>query len=142
MATENDNKIKTLLTAIETKREQLGVKPKAAWKTNGVVNVSGTPTNINTINSIDKCVKLASSILREQLSFKEACKLLEVHEKESEDFLLYNDLLSDIKLKVQIIKWDEEKKKLSQMEDKLKDLRSVDLKTEDDLANIAKNLGI
>lgn len=142
MATENDNKIKALLQAIETKRTQLGTKPKAVWKTNGVITISGIPTNINTVTSVDKCAKLAASILMDTKYIKEACKFLGLEEASNEDHMAYNDMLDDLKLRVQMIKWDEEKKNLTHMESKLKDLRSVDLKTEDDLAKISKTLGI
>jgi len=137
MANDNDKKIKDLLTAIETKRKALGSKPKAQWKTNGVLE----STNINTINSLDKCVFLASRLLQERSVTKEACEFLGVPQQDSERSSWINDALDDVKLRTQIIKWEAEKKKLQAMESKLKDLRSEDAKTADALADIASALG-
>ena len=39
MSNENDIKIKSLLKTIEEKRNQLGTKPKVAWKTNGIIKL-------------------------------------------------------------------------------------------------------
>jgi hypothetical protein len=137
MANENDTKIKTLLKAIEDKKEKLGSKPKAAWKTNGVVKTETVTTNINTINSISVCIELASSLMQKKLATKSACEFLGIEYKEDD---AVSDSLSDLKLRCQIINWDLEKKKLQEMESKLKDLRSLDAKTEDSLSEIANLL--
>jgi len=140
MANENDVKIKTLLEAIEAKKIEMGSKPKSQWKTNGQIGES--KVNINTINSIEKCIYLCAEVLQQKSCYSEACLALGVQEKESTAIDLINDTIHDLKLKVSIIQWDLEKKKLSSMEEKLKDLRSQDLKTEDALADIKSNLGL
>ncbi len=48
----------------------------------------------------------------------------------------------DLKVRVQMIQWDAEKKKLTAMENHLKALRSEDAKTEDALEDITKTLGL
>lgn len=129
----NDEKIKNLLSEIENKHKSLGQKPASgSWKTNGVIN----GTNINTINSIDKCVAILTDILAKSNSIKEACKLLGIDD--SVYIAEYNDACSDITKRASVIKWDLESKKLKILEEKLKDLRSQDLKTEDALSDIAK----
>ena len=134
MATQNDEKIKTLLQSIETKKTQMGQKPKATWLTNGVIE----ERNINTITTIDVCVSLASQLISKQDSQTKACEFLGVTVKDCSNEITY--ALSDLKLRVQMIQWDAEKKKLTALEKQLKDLRSEDLKTEDALADITKSL--
>lgn len=134
MQSSNDSKIKALLQSIEIKKEQLGVKPKAIWETNGVIN----GRNINTLNRIDYCVLLASELISKKESYEGACTFLGV---ECRDLMKgIDDALHDVKLRVQMIKWEEEKNKLSNMEKQLKDLRSEDLKTADTLSSIEKDL--
>jgi hypothetical protein len=135
MASSNDAKIKALLQSIETKKEQLGTKPKGVWETNCVIN----GRNLHTLNTIEVCVTLASELLGQKGLYGQACTFLGV---QAGDLMKgIDDALADIKLRVRMIKWDEEKKKLSAMEKQLKDLRSEDLKTEDALASFEKELG-
>lgn len=139
----NDDKIKGLLTEINSKKKGLGEKPKALWKSNGLLKVgTADGVNINTINSTDKCIKIAAAILLEKSFCTEACKALELPEQDSQQAVVLNDWLDDIKLRVKMIVWDAEKKKLAGLEKKLKDLRSSDAKTEDALAGISKDLGL
>ncbi len=98
--------------------------------------------NLNTVNSTDRCIKLAAHILLEKSHYTEACKLLELPEKDSTQVSALNNALDDIKLRTKMVVWDDEKKKLEGLEKKLKDLRSTDAKTEDALADISKNLGL
>ena len=137
MSNENDIKIKSLLKTIEEKRNQLGTKPKVAWKTNGIIKLENATYNINTINSIELCIEIAANLIKNRSAIKEAHLFLEVEYKEDDSI---SDTLSDIKLRANIIRWDIEKKKLQAMESKLKDLRSVDAKTEDALSEIAGSL--
>ena len=134
---KNDDKIKKLLSEIEAKRKALGSKPRAIWKTNGVL----LGTNINTINSTAKCIELAAQFVWDKYRYIEACKFLELPAQNSEEKISFlNDALDDIKLRCQMVLWDIEKKKLEAMENRLKDLRSEDAKTEDALADIEKSL--
>lgn len=134
MANQNDNKIKELLKSIEQKKEKMGAKPKPSWKTNGIV----AERNINTINSVDVCVELASQLIGKKESYDKACDFLGVKKESNTDI---DDSLSDLKVRVQIIQWDIEKRKLNAMELQLKNLRSEDAKTEDELDDIVKALG-
>jgi hypothetical protein len=134
MSTQNDAKIKALLQSIEQKKEQMGSKPKPVWQTNGVIE----ERNINTINSIDVCVEIASKIIGKKQAYISACSFLGVAAEDYGGDI--DDALLDLKLRVKIIQWDTEKKKLSALEKQLKDLRSEDLRTEDALADITKDL--
>ena len=133
MANQNDDKIKALLQSIEDKKSKMGTKPRAVWQTNGVIGEK----NLNTISSIDVCVELAAQLMGRRDSIAEACRYLGV----SRDVKDIEEALADLKLRVQIIQWDLEKKKLTVMESKLKELRSEDLRTADALDEISKDLG-
>jgi hypothetical protein len=137
---KNDDKIKALLIDIDKKKKEMGEKPRASWKTNGILRVSGDEANINTVNSTDRLVELTAKLLSEKANYSEACQFLGLQEKTSSKVSLINDTLEDVKLRTQMVLWDIEKKKLDVMERKLKDLRSEDAKTEDALADIAKEL--
>ena len=137
MANENDKKIKDLLAAIDKKRKALGIKPKFHLKTNGII----AGTNINTVNSIDKCIALAAGLLQEKSSIDAARQYLGIPEEKNDEFsTTITNGLEDLKLRVQVINWEVEKKKLQGMENKLKDLRSNDAKTEDALNDLASLL--
>jgi hypothetical protein len=136
MANDNDKKIKELLAAVEKKRKELGTKPRLHLKTNGLIE----GTNINTINTLDKCVVLAAKLMQEQSFTQEACRVLGVPEQNTERVTMLRNCLDDLKLRTEVIQWEAEKKKLQAMERKLKDLRSEDAKTQDALADIASML--
>lgn len=128
----NDQRIKDLLLAIDKKKKEMGVKPRASWKSNGLIKVGDGHVNLNTLNTLSACCSVAACLIRETLSLKEASEFLDVEcPKPNEDYL------EDLKSKVSILKWDAEKKKLDVMESKLKDLRSGDAKTADAISEIA-----
>ena len=139
MASANDAKIKTLLQTIEQKKAQMGTKPRAVWKTNGVIEEK----NINTINGLDDCITLTAKLINRKEAHEKACEFLGVSAADFRGYsrLATDDALDDLKLRVKMIQWDSEKKKLTALENQLKNLRSEDLKTEDALADIVKDLG-
>jgi hypothetical protein len=137
MASTNDAKIKALLESIEQKKSQLGTKPRAVWRTNGVIEEK----NINTITSIETCISLVSQLIGKKDSHKKACEFLQVYPGVAYFGTEIDDALADLKLRVEMLLWDVEKKKLGALEKQLKDLRSEDAKTEDALAAITKDLG-
>jgi hypothetical protein len=137
----NDTKIKTLLQTIENKNKEIGERPKAHWETNGVLPVANG-ININTINSVDRCIEIAAQLIMQKGSYEQACIFLGIKDTNSLGINLLNEYLNDLKLKVKIIQWDTEKKKIQAFEKKLKDLRSEDLKTEEILSDIASDLDL
>lgn len=135
MANKNDEQIRRLLSSIEEKKIQIGTKPKATWLTNGVIE----ERNINTITSISDCVAIVSKLLGKKEDCVNACKFLGILE-ELDYIQEIDNSLSDLQLRTQMIKWDIEKKKLNVLETQLKNLRSADAKTEDELESIVKTL--
>jgi tRNA(Phe) wybutosine-synthesizing methylase Tyw3 len=98
--------------------------------------------NINTINSVDRCIEIAAQLIMQKGLHEQACAFLGVKDTASSNLKLLNEYLNDLKLKVKIIQWDFEKKKIQASEQKLKDLRSEDLKTEEALSDISSALGL
>jgi hypothetical protein len=131
----NDTKIRELLVQIETKKAQVGTRPRASWKTNGLIG--NAKVNINTVSSVGTCLDLAAELLQKQEYKNKAAQLLEVTAEADPDIA---DGLDDLKLRVSILKYETEKKKLTALEAKLKDLRSNDAKTEDAIAELANLL--
>lgn len=140
MTTTHDKKVKDLLALVEAKRASLGVKPKAVWKTNGVFSSPGGTANINTINTMETCIEIAARLIHEQDLIARVCEFFGVEIKDSERAEYLKDALADLKLRASIIQWDTEKKKLAAMEKKLKDLRSEELKTENELTSLELEL--
>jgi len=137
-----DKKIKDMLKKIGSKRETLGDKPRAAWKTNCIFKKGNTPhVNINVINSVEDCIIAVGSMVNEESGRDKAAKLLGV-EGVITSFagFCFNDWVHDFKLKASMLNWDIEKKKLNFLEEKLSDLRSEDAKTEDALEDIMSEL--
>lgn len=133
---KNDEKIREVLEQIEKKKKEIGTKPKAAWKSNGILKLKDSHLNINTIGNLSLCVHAAAEVLRERTFYKEASELLGVPMEESN----LDDYMADIQLRASMIKYDAENKKLVAMEEKLKALRSEDAKTADAISDILKSL--
>ena len=135
---KNDDKIKELLSVIETKRTALGTKPRMTLKTNGLLKMKDKTVNINTVNSLTECIRIVADIIDVRDSFSKAAELLDIEtfELPKVNGFSAEDWIEDFKLKVKIILWAVEDKKIKALESKLKDLRSNDLKTADALDDI------
>ena len=134
---KNDKKVSDLLAVIESKRKSVGVKPRAAWKSNGILKYdNGEHDNINVVGSINECVDALAYLLSKRSFHEEASKMLGVEYSYSGT----DDYIHDIKLRATMILWDAEKKKLDLLESKLKDLRSEDARTADALSDITQEL--
>jgi len=142
MQNKNDTKIKKILEAVTAKKKDLGTKPSGALKTNGLLTINSNRVNINTVNSIEKVVELAAELLSYKSSYEEACELMGIPKKENPKASNIQNSLDDLKLRASIIKYDAEKKKLAGLEKQLKDLRSEDGKTSDELADISSMLDL
>lgn len=133
----NDTQITQLLSTIEKKKAEIGTKPKAALRSNGLIKFkTGDHVNLNTINDTEKCVDAGAYLLGEQNLRKQAAVYLGVPHVETN----IEDYLADLKVRASQILWDNENKKLAVLEQKLKDLRSEDAKTADAISSILKDL--
>ena len=129
---KNDKKVKELLVQIEEKKNSLGARPRASWKTNGLLKYGDEAVNINTVMTTEKCVEAVTHLLKEQYFKKNASDYLGVAFVAGDA----DDYLQDFKLRAEMLKWDKENAKLKVLEAKLKELRSEDAKTADALSDI------
>jgi hypothetical protein len=132
----NDDKIKETLAVINKKKIDIGVKPRAVWRSNGIIKFGSDNVNINTISKIDVCVEITARLMQENYFLKEAAKVLKVNY----DYSTITDYLNDLQVRTAMLTFDVEKKKLDAMEAQLKDLRSGDAKTSDAIADIMASL--
>ena len=133
----NDKTIEDYRKKIETRRNKLGVKPNLSYESNGILILNNKTTNINILNTVD-CRKILAEILL--LKFGEGLVDKELG-TEVIGYLLDN-YISDIKQKILVNSWQEEKKKLTAMDKKLAELLSDKAKTENAIKDITKELDL
>jgi hypothetical protein len=136
----NDAKINEFRQTIETKRDNLGKKPKAVFVTNALLDVDGQKINLNTLNSEEQCVYVAGQLLVVADTVTRANKALGTKVVPSCSDFTVDEWIKDIKLRVKILKWDADKKKLTAMDKTLAALMSDDAKTGAAIADIAAQL--
>jgi len=138
----NDAKIKELLSTIEKKKANLGSKPRMSLKTNGLLKQDDKSININTINTLEECIRAVADIYQTHESYIKAAAMLNIEKIDLPKINGFSieDWIEDFKLKVAIIRWTIEDKKIRALESQLKDLRSEDLKTADALDEISNSL--
>ena len=133
----NDKTIEDYRKKIEDRRSKLGTKPKISYESNGILILNNTTTNINTLNTID-CRKILAEILL--LKFGEGLVDKELGTEVTE--YLLDNYISDIKQKILVNSWQDEKKKLTAMDKKLAELLSDKAKTENAIKDITKELDL
>lgn len=138
----NDKQIKEYRQKVEAKRAQLGEKPRLAYETNGMLPLDGNKYNLNTLRNIEGCVDLASQLISRRDAQDVANKHLGTDVQITFGGFTINQWLDDIKIRVNLMKWEVENKKLQAMDAKLAELLSDDAKTADAIAEIAGELGL
>lgn len=135
----NDEKIKELMKVVESKRNSIGKKPKTTWKTNGIFiydtnrlnAVLGRRLNLNNVYNKNDLVEALAYLLNRSLVISEASKILGM---DNSTFTHSNyqleDWVSDFKLRISQIDWENEKRKLDNLEKQLESLISEDVRTE------------
>lgn len=140
---KNDEKIKELLAKIEVKKQELGVRPKASWNTNGIFKLPEGHVNLNAVKDYEILLVSASKLISMSESRAKAAELigLDKHTSFVHDGYPIEDWLADFKLRVAILNWEAEKLKLDALQKKLDSLRSEEAKTEQELSDITSMLG-
>lgn len=129
----NDEKIKALLETIENKRKSLGTCPKACYETNGIVDGN---KNINAITDVQSIFDIACVITTAKGAYEQVAAEFQIDLATIPIYQRAVNELHDLKVRLQIIKWNDEKKKLQTLEKQLKSLMSTDAKTADQLSDI------
>jgi len=144
MSTKHDDKIKALLSKVESQKAGLGTKPKASWTTNGIFKYhnSNDYFNLNTVKDTQILVNALATLLeKEQLQNLAAERLGVTSNSFVWDGYSVAEWEGDFKRRVEIIEWEKRKAQLDDTKKKLNSLVSEDAKTEMALADIESLLG-
>jgi len=136
----NDAKIKKFRKAVETKREALGSKPKVAYATNASLEINGERINLNTLSTKERCVEVARGLLVIKQFTAEANKALGTYVSATIGGFAIDQWIDDVRLRVTLLTWESEKKKLNAMDKQLQELMSEGARTADAIADIAAQL--
>ena len=141
---KNDETIKLLLNKVEEQKKNLGNRPKVSLQTNGVFKFdSNEYFNINATNDKNTLAFATASLLRKEYYYKEALKKLGLEDEPyTWNSYTVDEWIQDFKSKIELLKWQENDKKLKATQKKLNDLISEEAKTELEIDKIKESLGI
>jgi hypothetical protein len=110
---KNDVVIKDLMEKVEQQKKDLGVKPRVAWITNGIIkSFRSGALNINTVNDASVLAEALAGMILYNNAFKEACDELGIESDCKIDGYSFADWKDDLKMRARIIAYDNKKKKL------------------------------
>lgn len=138
----NDKRIQALMSKIEKQKNNLGKRPRVSLNTNGIFKYDDRyHFNINTVSNPTTLVEALSFLLEKKVRMTEAAKILDVDDFKV-DWQGYpiSDWEHDFKLRVKVLQWEKEQKKLKTLQNKLDGLISEDAKTQMALDEITKML--
>lgn len=137
----NDEKINNFRKKVEEKKAQLGSRPNASYRTNLLLDIEGVKKlNLNTISTEEDCINIISQILTKSHGASLANTFLNTNIIFKIEGYPIDDWLHDLKIRYSIILWDTEKRKLTAMDNQLKELMSEGAKTAIAIDAIAKEL--
>lgn len=139
---KNDKLIEQYRKEISKLRDSLTEKPKVSFTTKGIFMIEKTPVNINVIPTVQQCVEIAAYLADGSLAFNEANKQLGTDEPYLVEGYSIDDWYSDIKQRIALLRWQQEKTKLDKLDKKLEELLSEEAKANLTIKDIAKELGL
>jgi len=140
----NDEKIKKLMRAVEDKKKAMGPRPKVSFETTGLFKFSdGDSFNLNVVGNTNTIMGALAMMLERQARQEEACEMLGLPVPTEMVWNNYkvSDWAGDFKQRLNTLQWSEEKKKLDAMNKTLGKLISEDARTAIELDDIEKMLG-
>jgi hypothetical protein len=142
---KHDEQVKSMMAEVEKRKSELGSKPKGVLNTNGILKFNDKDhVNINTIQDVESVIKAYSYVLNEFSKYTNAVIDLGLNEKDhpfAYGGFSIDDWQNDFQLRLSILEWNRKEKQLNDLSKKLDALVSEDLRTENELKNIAKLLG-
>jgi len=139
----NDDKIKTLLTAVEAKRANLGTRPKGERETNGLFKwrEGQGHFSINVVKDVTVLVDAMAFLLEGQGLREQAAEKLDIDPVPFKwNGFTVEQWGADFKLRIAVLTYEKNKKALVVAEKKLKTLMSEGTKTELELEELAQRL--
>jgi len=138
----NDNQIKDYRTKVEAKRSALGSKPRVNYVTNMLLPLNDSKLNLNLMNTEKACIDVAQQLAMMHNAQVQANEWLGTSQSLTVGNFKVEEWVEDIRTRLSIINWDQEKQKLNAMDTKLAGLLSEDAKTANAIADIAGELGL
>lgn len=138
----NDKQIEDYRKKVEAKHKELGEKPNPRYITNQLLKLGDKAQNLNLLRSVKACVEVTRHLQVQVLAQDKANQLLGTDEKLELGGYSADDWVADLRARVDLLQWQEEKTKLDAMDKKLSNLLSEDAKTANAIADIANELGL
>ncbi len=140
--TNNDKMIQELLAKVQSQKITLGPKPRGTWITNGIFKFSTSDfININVVTDFSRLASALGFLLLQEEAFKKGCSSLEVTGNFKWDGYTRAEWEEDFRMRVSIIRYDANKKKLEAAQAKLNSLISEDARTAMELDALKDLLG-
>lgn len=139
----SDEKVKTLIELVKTKKAEIKEAERPNWKTNCAFRFdpsSARVYNIQVETDTDFFVSALAALIRGKETCEAAAKKLGVTYKYSWLGYSYEDWESDIKSRLSRINISQKKKELEKIEKRLDGLISSELRTKMELEEISKAL--
>lgn len=140
--TKNDSMIQELLAKVEIQKKALGTKPRGTWITNGVFKFSSSDfININIVTDFSRLGAALGFLLVQEEAFDKGCKSLGIDGTFKWDGYTRKEWEEDFRMRVSIIRYDANKKKLEAAQAKLNSLISEDARTAMELEDLKNLIG-
>lgn len=140
---ELDNKIEKQLLIIENKKAELEKDQElidANWKTSGrFITFNGEDKRLKVMEK-DAIIALCSELIFKKESFDKAKSILEIEDEFMIDSFSYDDWIFDIKKRLATITKKSKLQELENLESRLKNIMSEDLKRSKEFDDISKLL--
>ena len=138
----NDNKIAEYRKQVEDKHNKLGPKPKKVFSTNGIIYLADGSVNLNLLSTPEKCIDLLLDLAVLEIANKQVNTWLARKDPLMMKGYSIEQYVSDVKCMLSLTMWEQEKKKLTDMNNKLTDLLSNEGKTAEAISYIGSDLGL
>lgn len=140
-----DQMVMDLLTKVREKKEAIkkAEKNRPQWKTNcsiGSENDCQARTNIQTIRDQQQLITIYAELIRLSDAVKEAAKALDLEYNNKYRNYPVEDWLDDLKTRAQMLKIEEQKKEIEELDKRINKLVTQDQRREMELQELQKLL--
>lgn len=138
-----DTTIFSLLKDVEKRKKEIKeIEKPLKFQTNGQLTLDGLNKNLHVINDVRQLISLAAHILRLELDYETAAKVLGVDSIPVFEFCSFpvSHWIEDIKAKISKLKLSEKRVKLKQLEERLNSILSPEARQEMELILIQEEM--
>lgn len=142
-----DKKTLALIEEVNRRKKEIAKAERPNWKTNCAYTLpNGAIQNLQVVSSVEDLVKIVAHIRSAESAYTMAAKELGLSGKEVPAFMWQgfsaDDWCSDVKTRLDKVQISSKKKYLEQLESKLNQLISPEMKAELELQAISDELGL